>query len=264
MKMIITGAANGIGRAVASLAAKSNDACELFLIDRDAEGLDSTAHEAEAMGCRVIPFTADLSKPDACVDSIRSALFALGGIDALISNAGIVRSAPLSELDVETFDLLFQTNTRPTWLLGKAAYPALKQSRGCIVATASIAGEHATPPLATYSASKAALIMLVRQMAIEWGPDGIRCNCVSPGPTYTRLTEGAFNDEDDPAQLRNRLRREAAVPLRKLGQPDEVAEAILFLASSKASHITGIDMAVDGGLTIALMPATGGGQGHGH
>lgn len=263
MKMIITGAGSGIGRSVARLAAQSvGEGAELFLVDRDREGLDATAHEVEALDGRAIPFVADLSCPEACADSIRAAEAALGGLDTVVSNAGIVRSGPLKDLDVETFDLLFNINTRPTWLLGKAAYPLLKASGGSIVATASIAGEHATPPLATYSASKAALIMLVKQMALEWGPDGIRCNCVSPGPTYTGITQGAFNDAGDPAQLLNRQRREAAVPLRKLGHPDEVAEAILFLASPKASQITGINLTVDGGLTAALMPNTGSGQGH--
>ncbi|KQX25665.1 MULTISPECIES: SDR family NAD(P)-dependent oxidoreductase [unclassified Sphingomonas] len=263
MKMIITGAGSGIGRSVARLAAQSagKDA-ELFLVDRDQAGLDAAVQEVAALGGRAIPFTADLSKPEACTDSVRAAEAVLGGLDSLVSNAGIVRSGPLKDLDVETFDLLFDINTRPTWLLGKAAYPLLKASGGSIVATASIAGEYATPPLATYSASKAALIMLVKQMALEWGPDGIRCNCVSPGPTYTGITQGAFNDASDPTQLLNRQRREAAVPLRKLSQPDEVAEAILFLASSKAAQITGVNLTVDGGLTAALMPNTGGGQGH--
>lgn len=262
--MIITGAGSGIGRSVARLAAQSSSegAAELFLVDRDRSGLDATAHEVATFGGRAIPFVADLSDPNACVGSVRAAEAELGGLDALVSNAGIVRSGPLKDLDVETFDLLFDINTRPTWLLGKAAHSLLKASGGCIVATASIAGEHATPPLATYSASKAALIMLVKQMAIEWGPDGIRCNCVSPGPTYTGITQGAFNDASDPAQLLNRQRREAAVPLRKLGSPDEVAEAILFLAGPKASQITGVNLTVDGGLAVALMPNTGSGQGH--
>lgn len=264
MKMIITGAGSGIGRSVARLAARAagEGGVGLFLVDRDRAGLDATAHEVAALGGRAIPFVADVSDPDACTDSVSAAEAELGGLDTVVSNAGIVRSGPLKELDVDTFDLLFHINTRPTWLIGKAAYPLLKASGGSIVATASIAGEHATPPLATYSASKAALIMIVKQMAIEWGPDGIRCNCVSPGPTYTGITQSAFNDASDPVQLLNRQRREAAVPLRKLGHPDEVAEAILFLASPKASHITGINLNVDGGLTVALMPNTGSGQGH--
>lgn len=264
MRMLITGGASGIGRAVAILAAQAagNSRPRLLLVDIDAQGLEETCHELESLDAEAIAMVADLSQPDSCVGAVRTAEAEFGGIDSVISNAGIVRGSPLKDLDIETFDLLFRVNTRPTWLLGKAAHAALAHSRGSIVATASIAGRHPTPPLGTYSASKAALIMLVRQMALEWGPDGIRCNCVSPGPTFTGLTRNAFNDDADPVQRENRLRREAAVPLRRLAAPEEVARAILFLAGPDASHITGADLSVDGGLTTALMPSTGSGRGH--
>ena len=263
MRMIITGAASGIGRAVATLAAKSYGAqLRLLLVDRELVGLEETAHQVAAAGGSAIAMPADLSIIDTAAQIVRRAESELGGIDSIISNAGINRVAALKDLDVETYDLMFDVNTRPTWLLGKAAHPALSKSRGNIVATASISCDHPTPPLASYSASKAALVMLVRQMALEWGPDGIRCNCVSPGPTYTGMTKNAFNDENDPKQMENRRRREAIMPLRKLGQPEEVANAILFLAGPGASQITGVVLNVDGGLTLSLMPATGSGQGH--
>lgn len=260
--MIITGAASGIGRAVATLAAAAGEQARLLLVDLDAQGLDETAHSVTAAGATAITMTADLSRVESAGQIVSMAQARFGGIDSIISNAGIVRVGALKDLDVETFDLLFDVNTRPTWLLGKAAYASLAESRGSIVATASISSEHPTPPLASYSASKAALVMLVRQMALEWAPDGIRCNCVSPGPTYTGMTKHAFNDPNDPVQLANRRRREQAMPLRKLGQPQEVANAILFLAGPAASHITGVNLNVDGGLTIGLMPATGTGAGH--
>jgi NAD(P)-dependent dehydrogenase (short-subunit alcohol dehydrogenase family) len=108
-----------------------------------------------------------------------------------------------------------------------------------------------------YGIAKAGLLMLVRHMALEWGPDGIRVNSVSPGPTLTGLTEGVFNDLSDPKQKAVREMREAKLPLRKLGTPEEVAAAIMFLASPAASQITGIDILVDGGMSTILMPSAG-------
>jgi NAD(P)-dependent dehydrogenase (short-subunit alcohol dehydrogenase family) len=186
----------------------------------------------------------------------------LGGLDALISNAGYARSAPLLDLEADEFDRSIAVNTRAAWLLGKAAFPILAESQGAIVATESMSARHPTPPLGAYSASKAALVMLVQQMALEWGPSGIRCNVVSPGPTATGMTAGIFADAQDETQRRNRAKREAHIPLRRVGEATDVAAAIMFLAGPSARQITGIDLTVDGGLSIGLMPAVGGGQGH--
>ncbi|MBX3575468.1 MAG: SDR family oxidoreductase [Mesorhizobium sp.] len=262
MSIVITGAASGIGRAVAQLGALGGRYGEMLLVDINSQGLDETAALVSKAGVNAKVLALDLAKPDSAFAAIDLAHREFGRIDSVISNAGILRSASLKDLDVETFDLMFDINTRPTWLLGKAAHGHLSASGGSIVATASISGEQPTPNLANYSASKAALIMLVKQMALEWGPDGIRCNCVSPGPTFTGLTAKAFNDANDPTHAENRRRREAALPLRKIGTPEEVASLILFLAGAEASQITGVNVNVDGGQTLALMPATGGGSGH--
>ena len=149
---------------------------------------------------------------------------------------------------VDDFDFSFAVNARATWLLGKAAYPWLKESKGAFVSTNSACGHHPAPPLAAYGAAKAAALMLVKHMALEWGPDGIGVNSVSPGPTMTGMTEGMFNDDSDPKQRAQREYRESKLPLRKLGRPVEVAQALLFLASPEASQITGVDIKVDGGL----------------
>jgi NAD(P)-dependent dehydrogenase (short-subunit alcohol dehydrogenase family) len=179
----------------------------------------------------------------------------LGGIDAVISNAGIIMAGALVDLHPEDFDRVYAINTRATWLIAQAAHPHLAKTKGAFVATASMSATQPTPALGFYSSSKAALLMLIRQLALEWGGDGIRCNTVSPGPTHTPMTAAGYAD---PAR---RAQRESMIPLGKLGHSEDVANAILFLISPQASHITGIDIVVDGGMSNNLMPATGAGTG---
>lgn len=249
MRAIITGAANGIGRAVALLLAEA-DGSALVLTDRDEAGLRTLAGQMNP-SARIELVVGDLTEPALSEQLVNRCVEMFGGIDSIISNAGAVTGAPLNELSLHNFDLLFQVNTRPTWLLGKAAYQHLSASRGSIVATASMSAEHPTPPLGSYAASKAALLMLVRQMALEWGPAGIRANCVSPGPTVTGITASSYADPD-------RLRqRQAAIPLRKVGDPDDIARAIRFLIGPDAAHISGQNLVVDGGLGTALMQLSG-------
>ncbi len=252
MRVIITGAASGIGRAVAEMLAAESGAHHLLLTDRDGEGLGAVAG---VIGPSAATSVVDLSSPD-CGDVIVSAALAhMGGIDAVVSNAGIIASAPLVEQTIELFERIYAINTRATWLLAKAAHPHLAASRGAFVATASMSASQPTPGLGFYSSSKAALLMLVRQLSLEWGPDGIRCNTVSPGPTYTPMTQAGYADADRRAQ------RESMIPLGKLGLAEDVANTIRFLISPQAGHITGIDILVDGGMSNNLMPATGGGTG---
>lgn len=247
MITVITGAASGIGKAVAVKLAEQGSA-RLMLVDRDFEGLAALADELAGMNLPpdVVTFVADLAEPAAPAAIIADCVRAFGGIDSIVSNAGSIKGAPLAELDVKDFDFLFALNTRPTWLLGKAALPYLSHAQGSIVATASMAADHPTPPLGSYSASKAALVMLVRQMALEWGPQGVRCNCVSPGPTMTPMNPGY-------ADAARRDKRAAAIPLRKLGQSDDVSDAILFLIGPSAGHITAQNLVVDGGMGSTVM-----------
>ena len=255
MRVIVTGAASGIGRACADLLAAGlmvPGEHQMLLADRDAANL---AAAADAIGFAAKPCVADLADPDCGDRIVAAALDHMGGIDAVISNAGIIMGGALADLPISDFDRIFAVNTRAAWLLGKAAYPHLRDSKGAFVATASMSATQPTPALGFYSCSKAALLMMVRQLSIEWGPDGIRCNTVSPGPTYTPMTAAGYDDEARRAQ------REANIPLRKLGMARDVANAILFLIGPHAGHISGIDVLVDGGMSNMLMPASGGGVG---
>ncbi len=255
MRIIITGAASGIGRAVAEqLVAGRLIAGDhrLLLVDRDAAALETAA---AAFGSAAATMVADVIQSDSGDRIAAAALDHMGGIDAVASNAGIIHAGSLMDLAPADYDRLFAINTRANWLLAKAVFPALKASRGAFVATASMSAHQPTPALSGYSASKAALLMLVRQLSVEWGPDGIRCNSVSPGPTLTPMTAAGYAD---PARL---AQREAGIPLRKLGTAEDVANAILFLLSDYAGHVSGIDLLVDGGMSNSLMTASGAGSG---
>lgn len=267
MRYVITGAGSGIGHAVASLAARAADGAgagpvRLALLDRDAESLESVASELRGTGAECMPLVVDLSDPAAVGTAVGEAVSAFGGLDALVSNAGISSVDAIEDLSLQTYQRTFDVNTRATFLLAQAAFPALRDSRGSIVATASISATHPTPPLGMYSASKAALKAMIQQMAVEWGRYGIRANCVSPGPTDTGLTRGSFGDSRDAAAKANRRYREAVSPIGKIARAEDIAQAVLFLAGPRAGHITGVDLPVDGGVSLTVMPLTGGTPGY--
>lgn len=249
MKAVITGAAGGIGAATAHRFADTHDDVELLLVDVGLEGLERTAAEVEAKGAKVSILQCDLSSMEAGLTVMSRASEVLGGLDVLVSNAGIVRpGSDLATMDPETFDLMFAINTRATWLLAKEAYPMLKESKGAIVATASIAAHSPAPGHGNYSATKSALVLLIQQLAFEWGPDGIRANCVSPGQVHSPMTAAAY---DDPNSESRRI-REAAIPLRRVAQPHEIAAVIGFLAGPDASYVNGVNLIADGGFSTTL------------
>jgi glucose 1-dehydrogenase len=249
---VVTGAAGGIGQATAQAlvtgARAQGEDCRLLLVDRDGPGAERVAETLAGASAMSV----DLAEPGAGEAVVAAARERIGGLDALISNAGIVGACALVDLELADWERTFAVNVRGTWLLAKAAYPLLVESRGSIVATASIAAREPAPPMGAYGPSKAALVMLVRQLAYEWGPDGIRCNCVSPGTTHTGMTDGTYSDPDRKAE------RASHLPLRRIADPAEVAAVIAFLAGRQASYVTGIDVLVDGGLGTSLLAAVRG------
>jgi NAD(P)-dependent dehydrogenase (short-subunit alcohol dehydrogenase family) len=241
VRAVVTGAASGIGLAVSRRLAAAGGS--VLMVDV-AETVLERAAELGQHG-----LVCDLAHPHAGGQVAAEARTRLGGCDALVSNAGIAEATPLLELDVDRWERTFAINTRATFLLAKALHPLLADGGGAIVATASIASVVPAPPMGAYAASKAALAMLVRQMAYEWGGDGIRASCVSPGMTHTGLTDTSYSDPE------LRAERGARVPLGRIGEPDDIAAAIEFLLSPAASYVTGVNLLVDGGMDTCLLPA---------
>jgi NAD(P)-dependent dehydrogenase (short-subunit alcohol dehydrogenase family) len=253
VKWLITGAGSGIGAAVARRAAGVPGA-GIGLVDRDGDALGRVAAEVRALGALAVPVVADLAAPEAPSAVVAEVAAALGGLDTLVSNAGATGRGTLREVSLEEWQVTFDLNVRATWLLARAAYDALEAAHGSVVVTTSISALHPTPRAGAYSVSKAALSMLVRHLALEWGPAGVRVNAVAPGPTHSPMTFRSFGDPADPAARARRARRESATPLSRLAESDDIADVVLFLAGPGARHLTGVEVPVNGGLDLTLMP----------
>ncbi|WP_212745065.1 SDR family oxidoreductase [Hydrogenophaga sp. 2FB] len=251
MRIILTGAARGIGRAMAERLARDSRQrhglpARMVLADLHRDELESLAARLREDGAEVQAIGADMADPATPARLVEAAA-AFGGLDAVVSNAGAAIPASLLEARLEDWDQVFALHVRAAWLLGRAAHPLLKAAQGSMVVTTSISGSQPTAPLAAYSPSKAAALMLVRQMALEWGPDGIRVNALSPGITETPGTAPVYADAPSRAQ------REARVPLRRIAQAEDMANALSFLVGPDAGYVSGTDLLVDGALSSVLM-----------
>ena len=252
MKALVTGVSRGIGRSIclklAQDALARGKQPHIFLAATGkSDDLQNVKAELEGMGVSASAMACDLSDPEVPVKLVEAAVEFCGGLDALVHNAGFPIIGQLLTVKLRHWDLMFAVNVRAFLLLGRAAHAALGASQGAICAIASTAAEMVSPNLTGYSASKAALVMLANQMAYEWGPDGIRVNCVSPGMTYSRSTENVMST---PEQVN---RRESIVPLRRLGQPQDIAAAVSFLVGPESTYVTGENVHVDGGIRHITM-----------
>jgi NAD(P)-dependent dehydrogenase (short-subunit alcohol dehydrogenase family) len=248
MRVLVTGAASGIGRAtclrLAREARARGGAAQVAAVDADrAAELDGLAVELSRLGADVLLLDGDMGSPEAPGRVVTAAVARFGGLDGLVSNAGINRPGPLTGYALEDWDRVFAVNVRATWLLARAAHPALRASRGAIVAVASMSGSQAHAGLGAYAPSKAALIMLVRVLAQELGRDGVRVNALSPGMVQSGMTREVYADADVAAA------RAALVPLGRVADPEDMADVVAFLLGPDARYVNGHDLVADGGLT---------------
>lgn len=247
--VIVTGAANGIGRAIARAFAAAG--ARVVVGDVLAEDAERTVAEITDEGGSAVFVAADVSQAEAASRLVTETVERFGGLDVLVNNAGIGGSRePVHELAPDDFDRVIAVNLRGTFLCAKYAIPHLLDGRtGCIINTASTYGVIAAPLSVAYCASKAAIINLTRQMAIDYGPEGLRVNALCPGYIDTGLGRRGptLSPEEFAAATRVRETAAALQPLGRQGSPTEVARAALFLASDAASFITGAILPVDGG-----------------
>jgi NAD(P)-dependent dehydrogenase (short-subunit alcohol dehydrogenase family) len=228
---LVTGATSGIGQAVAF--ALADQGFDVVVHGRDAGRGAQTVKAIEDRGGRARFVGADLSQPA----DVAGLVVEAGQVDVLINNAGFSWFGPTDQLDDATFDSLFAANVRGAYQLVAALAPAMaKRGSGSIVSVDSMAGRIGLPGAAAYGATKAALTAMSRSWAAEYSPQGVRVNTVAPGPAYTGGAE-----EDLISDLG------ATTLLGRAAQPEEIAEVIAFLASDKASYITGAVIPVDGG-----------------
>lgn len=231
---LITGAARGIGLATAQLFAEQG--WHPVMVDRDGDALTGAA--AEVAGATAI--TADVSQADQVSQMIADALLATGRVDCLVNNAGVADFGPIENTGFARWREVMETNLDGVFLCSQAATPALKKTRGSIVNIASISGLRASTLRVAYGTSKAAVRHLTQQQAAELGEHGVRVNCVAPGPVRTKLAMAVHSPEIIAAY-------HDAIPLNRYGTEREIAEVIWFLASDRASYVTGQTIAVDGG-----------------
>ncbi|HKF16248.1 MAG TPA: SDR family oxidoreductase [Candidatus Dormibacteraeota bacterium] len=234
--MLVTGATAGIGRETATLFARHG--ASVVITGRDTERGAQTVAAIEAEGGRAEFIAADLSD----IESVRRLAEQAGEVDVLVNNAAAQTVAPTMEQDVESFDMMFDVNVRGPFFLTAALLPKMiARGSGVIVnisgALASVGDANA--PVG--AAAKAAMESLTRSWAAAFGVNGIRVNTVAPGPTRTDSAVGAFGDALE--------KLGSATPLGRAAHPNEIAEVIVFLASSRASYLTGATVAVDGGYT---------------
>jgi NAD(P)-dependent dehydrogenase (short-subunit alcohol dehydrogenase family) len=240
----VTGASRGIGSAIASRFAAAGAAVIVHYREREADARE-LARRLEAEGARAMAMGADLRRPEDVERLFRESMAELGAVDVLVNNAGIYPQQPLVEVAPDDFRAVVETNLLSVHLSTQAAARQMiaKSAGGSIVNVASIEGRNPAPGHSHYAAAKSGVLAYTRSAALELGPQGIRVNAVSPGLIWREGIEKDWPEGVDEFRAR--------APLGRLGRPEEVAEACLFLASARAGFVTGANLVVDGGILAA-------------
>ena len=245
---VVTGAASGIGLSIARHFAQAG--ASVAMLDRKADEGRTACREILAAGGTCAFYPADVSNEAAVATTIESVAERFGGITHLVNNAGVVLIKGVEECSVVEWDRVFDVNVKSIFLMVKYCLPFLRQSRGAsVVNVSSVSGLVAQKGTPAYVASKGAVLMLSKALALDLAGDGIRVNCVCPGITDTPMFRVHVDSTSDPeSTLQQRTRR---VPLARMLSPDEIADAVLYLASERASGITGTELVIDGGYLAA-------------
>lgn len=243
---IVTGAAKGIGFACAQLLAKRG--ASVMLVDVDEEALVRANEQMQGNGARVDTHVCDVTVPAQVKKMVEETLTAFGGVDVLVANAGVVRSADFLDMSVEDFDHVINVNLKGVFLTCQEVGKQMREQNkerpgrgGAMVTMSSVNGMTAIPTIAGYNASKGGVLNLTKSMALSMAKHGVRVNSVAPGSIETEVLHSVVSDKEKMRQVLSRT------PLLRIGQPKEVAEVVAFLASPASSYITGEAVVVDGG-----------------
>ena len=247
-RCVVTGAGSGIGREIAWAFAEAGG--RVIAIDRDPLALEQLGKDAaqSERPLHLHTLVCDVADAQQITATCENIVARFGACDVLVNNAGILRRGALEDLPDEQWQQVLDINLTGGFRFARhLARTMIAQGRGAIVHIASIAATQTHGGCGAYSASKAAMVALSAQMAVEWGPHGVRSNCISPGLIETALSAPFYAVEGV------REKRERLVPLRTIGTPRHVADAALFLASDAAAYINGHNLVIDGGLSHALI-----------
>jgi len=241
---VITGSSRGIGRSIAENMARAG--ARVVISSRKADACEKVVAAIRDTGGEAIAVPCNISDPAQLKNLVDKTVEAWGGLNILVCNAAVnPYFGPMETMPEEAYDKIMNCNLKSSFLLSRMAGPLMaKAGGGSIIIVSSIGGHQGSDTLAVYGMAKAADFSLVKSLAIEWGPRGIRANCIAPGLIKTDLSRVLW---ENPKLLKN---VEEGTPVRRIGQPDDIGGVAVFLASKAAAYLTGQTIVVDGGLTI--------------
>jgi NAD(P)-dependent dehydrogenase (short-subunit alcohol dehydrogenase family) len=238
----VTGAGSGIGRAIAR--AMATEGARVAVIDRTPDTAADTVTLIEEAGGEAFALTADVASEADVIAAFAQVAERFGGLDVLVNNAGMGRLGTVTELDVETWDTVMGVNVRSVFLCSRAGLALMPESGGRVINIASVAGLVASGGRAAYCASKGAVVMLTKAMALDCAPAGVTVNAICPGVVESNMTAASLAD---PGIRQEKLDK---TPLGWLAQPTDIAPAAVYLASADAAFVTGTTLVVDGGWSV--------------
>lgn len=241
----ITGAASGIGAEVARQLAQAG--AKVALVDRNQAGCEALAHTLREQGMDVLALGCDISDETQTLAAANAVAEHWGRCDALINNAGMLRPGSLEQVSIADWNAVLSVNLTGYLLCARAFKSLLQVARGSIVNVASISGLFPQSHSGAYSAGKAGVLLLSRQLAAEWGPQGIRSNAICPGMIRTALSAKFYEEPGFEAK------RAAVTASRRIGEPVDIANVAVFLASERSGYVNGAEISVDGGMSSMLM-----------
>lgn len=241
---LVTGGGTGIGAATALKLAKAG--AKVAVCGRRIQPLQDAVEQIKTQGGQALALACDIADESQVDKAIDAVVAEFGGLDILVNNATLLEAGLIDGHSTESWHKNFSVTVDGTLFMMRAAYPHLAKNRGAVVNVSSIVGSQGTPYMTGYAAAKGAVNSMTRNAAIEWAAAGVRCNAVVPGAIMTDPTKAILPDEQAQTYM------ESLIPMRRIGDPEEVANAIVFLASPLASYITGVLLPVDGGRASEL------------